>query len=87
MAGSTNFGPPAYVEGIEVTSISVGGAGCAGDRTRGMARQIAAIDEAILGYTPDRVWAVLADVGRYHEWCAPEYLWRRSKTNTASARA
>ena len=38
-----------------------------------MAKQIAAIDEAILGYTPDRVWAVIADVGRYHEWCAPEY--------------
>lgn len=37
-----------------------------------MARQIAAIDEAILGYTPDRVWAILADVGRYKEWCAPE---------------
>jgi hypothetical protein len=36
-----------------------------------MARQIAAIDEAILGYAPDRVWAVIADVGRYREWCAP----------------
>lgn len=33
-----------------------------------MARQISAIDEAILGYTPDRVWAVVADLGRYHEW-------------------
>jgi hypothetical protein len=36
-----------------------------------MARQIAAIDEAILGYPPDRVLAILADMGRYHEWCAP----------------
>jgi len=37
-----------------------------------MARQITAIDEAILGYTPDKVLAILADVGRYREWCAPE---------------
>jgi uncharacterized protein YndB with AHSA1/START domain len=38
-----------------------------------MARQIAAIDEAILGYPPDRVWAIVADLGRYHEWWAAPY--------------
>lgn len=33
-----------------------------------MARQITAIDEAILAFPPQAVHAVLADLGRYHEW-------------------
>lgn len=33
-----------------------------------MARQITAIDEAILAFPPEAVQPVLADLGRYHEW-------------------
>jgi hypothetical protein len=38
-----------------------------------MARQIAAIDETILGYAPDRVATVIADLGRYPEWWVAPY--------------
>jgi uncharacterized protein YndB with AHSA1/START domain len=38
-----------------------------------MARQITAIDEAILAFPPEAVHAVVADLGRYHEWWGPPF--------------
>jgi hypothetical protein len=38
-----------------------------------MARQITAIDEAILAFPPEAVQPVLADLGRYHEWWGPPF--------------
>lgn len=38
-----------------------------------MARQITAIDEAILAFPPEAVQPVLADLGRYSEWWGPPF--------------
>lgn len=41
-----------------------------------MARQITAIDEAIVAFPLEAVHAVLADLGRYHEWWGPPFTFQ-----------
>lgn len=49
-----------------------------------MARQITAIDEAILAFAPEAVHAVLADLARYHEWWGPPFKFTTRQDNQAA---